>query len=235
MKPTKIGWCIESTKYKLAFEPPKKLFAPKDQSINRKGYLSCPSVRSYVEDTYVITSPYSIKLRYIEKDEHYEICPVFPFTSIHNSLVNTLVHPEHPSTWRKKNFVTIQIPSPYIFFADEEIFMEQGQPILTDTTKLNWRLIPGKIDIYSWQRPLNWAFEWDISGGDFIIKAGEPIYTLRFFSKSKKPLSVELKEYKMNKKIEDQLELTRGIAQVKTGLNPFFEKAKLKRKKLKLL
>ena len=39
----------------------------------------------------------------------------------------------------------------------------------------------------------------------------------------------------MNKKIEDQLELTRGIAQVKTGLNPFFEKAKLKRKKLKLL
>ena len=115
MKSTKIGWCIESTKYKLAFEPPKKLFAPKDQSINRKGYLSCPSVRSYVEDTYVITSPYSIKLRYIEKDEHYEICPVFPFTSIHNSLVNTLVHPEHPSTWRKKNFVTIQIPSPYIF------------------------------------------------------------------------------------------------------------------------
>ena len=36
--------------------------------------------------------------------------------------MNTLVHPEHPSTWRKKNFVTIQIPSPYVFFSDEEIF-----------------------------------------------------------------------------------------------------------------
>ena len=112
--------------------------------------------------------------------------------------------------------------------------MEQGQPILTDTTKLNWRLIPGKIDIYSWQNR-NWAFEWDISTGDFIIKAGEPIYTLRFYSKTKKPISVKLKEYKMNKKLQNQLELTRGIAQVKTGLNPFFEKAKLKRKKIKLL
>ena len=39
----------------------------------------------------------------------------------------------------------------------------------------------------------------------------------------------------MNKKLQDQLELTRGIAQVKTGMNPFFEKAKLKRKKIKLL
>ena len=39
----------------------------------------------------------------------------------------------------------------------------------------------------------------------------------------------------MNKKLQDQLALTRGIAQVKTGLNPYFEKAKLKRKKLKLL
>lgn len=235
MKTITIGWVLDSDKYKIAFEPPKKLIPGKDKSSNKKGYLSCPSVRSYTEDTYVITSPYSIKLRYIENEDNFEVRPVFPFTSIHDSVVKAIIHPEHPSTWRQKNFVTIQIPSPYVFFSDDEVFMEQGQPILTETTRLNWRVIPGKIDIYSWQRPLNWAFEWDVTTGDFVIKAGEPIYTLRFFSNTKRPISVKLKEYKMNKKLQDQLELTRGIAQVKTGLNPYFEKAKLKRKKLKLL
>ena len=39
----------------------------------------------------------------------------------------------------------------------------------------------------------------------------------------------------MNKKIKEQLALTKGIAAVKKGLKPYFEKAKLKRKKIKLL
>ena len=30
--------------------------------------------------------------------------------------------------------------------------MEQGHPMLTDQTNLNWRVIPGIIDIYSWQK-----------------------------------------------------------------------------------
>ena len=36
-------------------------------------------------------------------------------------------------------------------------------------TTLNWRVIPGNFDIYSWQRPLNWAFEWDTRLGDLTI------------------------------------------------------------------
>ena len=69
--------------------------------------------------------------------------------------------------------------------------------------------------IYSWQRPLNWSFEWDVNAGDFVINANEPIYSIRFFSKSKNPTIVDLKEYQMNKKIKEQLALTNGIAKVK--------------------
>ena len=71
-----------------------------------------------------------------------------------------------------------------------------------------------------------------------LIKANknnEAIYTLRFFDGSKNLDNVELVEYPMSKKIKDQLALTNGIAKVKKGINPYFEKAKKKRKKLKLL
>ena len=235
MKKVKVGWCIDSKEYKIAFEPPIRLFPPKDKSEDQKGYLSCPAVRSYCDGQYVVTSPYSIKLRSFEKEDQLEIVPVYPFTSINNSLIQTLIQIEHPSTWRKKNLVTIQVPSPYVFFSDEMVTMEQGHALLTDQTTLNWRVIPGLIDIYSWQRPLNWSFEWDVNAGDLIINAGEPIYSIRFFSKSKNPIIVDLKEYQMNKKIKEQLALTKGIAAVKKGLKPYFEKAKLKRKKIKLL
>ena len=102
--------------------------------------------------------------------------------------------------------------------------MEQGQPLLTNQTKLNWRVIPGTIDIYSWQRPLNWAFEWDISSGDFLINANEPIFSIRFFHKSKNIDNFILKEYAMSKKLKEQLALTKGIAKVTKGLKPYFEK-----------
>ena len=235
MKKVKVGWCVHTTEHKMVFEPPKKLIPLKDRSENQKGYLSCPAVRSYCDGYYVVTSPYSIKLKCFEKEDRLEIFPVFPFTSINDSLIKALIQVEHPSTWRKNNLVTIQVPSPYVFFSDEMIYMEQSHPMLTDQTKLNWRVIPGIIDIYSWQRPMNWAFEWDISTGDFVINANEPIYSIRFFSKSKNTTSVDLKEYQMNKKIREQLALTSGIAKVKRGIKPYFEKAKIRRKKIKLL
>lgn len=234
-KKIKVGWTVASNEYKIAFDPPEKQLIKKDDTPNQKGYLSCPAVRSFAQSCYIVKSPYSIKLRAINDGEKIDIFPVYPFTSIHDSLVKKIVQIEHPSTWRAGNTVTIQIPSPYVFFSDQLILMEQGQPMLTEQSKLNWRNIPGIIDIYSWQRPLNWAFEWDLNSGDFIISNNEPIYSLRFFDGSKYLNNIELKEYQMNKKIEEQLALTNGIAKVKKGLKPYFEKAKNKRKKLKLL
>lgn len=235
MKEITVGWCLAFDQYKIAFDQPRKLIPLKDQSENQKGYLSCPAVRSFSEGQFIVTSPYSIKLRAIAKNNNLEIFPVYPFTSINDTLVKSLIQVEHSSTWRKSNLVTIQIPSPYVFFSDDLIFMEQAHPLLTDQTSLNWRVIPGIIDIYSWQRPMNWSFEWDVNAGDLIINSGEPIYSLRFFSEFKNQIQIKLKEYKINKKIEEQLALTRSIATVKKGIKPFFQKAKLKRKKIKLL
>ena len=90
MKKVKIGWCVDTPEYKIAFEPPEKLIPPKDKSENQKGYLSCPAVRSYCEGHYIVKSPYTVKLRCFEKEDRLEICPVFPFTSINNSMIKTL-------------------------------------------------------------------------------------------------------------------------------------------------
>ena len=231
-----IGWTISTNNHKIIFSNPKKAIPNKDKSINGKGYLGCPAVRSYLENHFYVSSPYSIKLRFKEYAERFEIYPVYPFTSINENLIKNILFVEHPSSWREKYLITIQMPSPYVFFSDTLVYMEQSHPLLMKQTTLNWRVIPGNFDIYSWQRPLNWAFEWDTRLGDLIISEGDPLYTVKFYlEENQKGARVNLKKYEMNDKIQRRLSLTHGITKVKKGINPLIAKARIERKKIRLL
>lgn len=234
-KKIKIGWCLDAQEHLLIYDEPKKLIPLKDNSINKKGYLSCPAVRSYCEDTFFVTSPFSLKIRFEDYNDRFEIKPVYPFSSIDENKFREFITVEHPSTWRNTNTLTMQIPSPYVFFSDEDVSIEQSHSLLLNQSKMNWRVIPGKFNIYAWQRPLNWAFEWDTSLGDFEIKSGEPIYSLKFLCNKKKNCEFELKKYEMNEKISRRLKLTKNITSVKKGISPLIEKSKNDRKKIKLL
>lgn len=88
---------------------------------------------------------------------------------------------EPRDSWRNENFPVVQFPSPYVFVSDNHVEVEQLMPMVGDLTRLNWRLIPGRFNIYAWQRPLNWAFEWDIRNGDLTIRMGDPLYWVRFY------------------------------------------------------
>ena len=234
-KKIKIGWCIDSPEHTVVFEEPKRVILDKDQSINKKNYLSCPAVRSYFDNTFYVASPYSIKIKFVEKQNHFQIHPIYPFTSIDEKKFTNLITLEHFSSWKNNHTPIIQIPSPYVFFADEDISIEQSSPLILNQSKINWRTIPGKFNIYAWQRPLNWAFEWDTRLGEFEIKVGDPIYLIKFMHNIKKNQNYELKYYDINTKIEQRLKLTKNITSVKKGVNPLIEKLRKDRKKLKLL
>jgi len=105
--------------------------------------------------------------------------------------------------------------------------VEQSSTELSNISKLNWRVIPGKFDIYAWQRPLNWAFEWDFSCGDFEIRVGEPQYKVRFFSTAI-PVgnySIKLQKISLDEKIINRLELTKDISKVRKGTLQLFKRA----------
>lgn len=231
----KIGWCLDASEYLSIYEEPKRLIPPKDNSINKKGYLSCPAVRAFCENTFYVTSPFSLKIQFQDFGDRFELRPVYPFTSIDEKKFQELVTVEHPSTWRDNSLLTMQIPSPYVFFSDEDVSMEQSHCVLLNQSKINWRIIPGKFNIYAWQRPLNWAFEWDVTMGDFEIKSGEPIYSIKFLSNKKANCEYKLIKFDLNEKLTERLKLTRNITSVKKGLNPLIQKSKNERSKIKLL
>ena len=107
---------MDASEYLSIYEEPKRLIPPKDNSINKKGYLSCPAVRAFCENTFYVTSPFSLKIQFQDFGDRFELRPVYPFTSIDEKKFQELVTVEHPSTWRDNSLLTMQIPSPYVFF-----------------------------------------------------------------------------------------------------------------------
>jgi hypothetical protein len=151
--------------------------------------------------------------------------PVYPFTSLTEAKFSEFVTVEPPETWRNSHTAVLQFPSPYIFFADAPATIEQFHPSLVASSAMNWRVIPGKFDIYSWQRPLNWGVEWDTSLGDLIIRVGEPQYFLKFSEPILERQAIELIECEFTKALEDRLRLSRGITGIRKGTIPLMKKA----------
>jgi len=138
-------------------------------------------------------------------------------------------------SWRNMTTVTLQIPSPYVFFADKPVTIEQSHPSLTNVSGMNWRVIPGKFDIYSWQRPLNWAIEWDTGFGDLVIRVGEPLYFLKFTEISSGTHDADLVECEMTPQLIQRLNLSRGITGIRKSTLPLMKKAGSLRSATKLI
>jgi hypothetical protein len=152
--------------------------------------------------------------------------PVYPFTTVNEAKLEAMFRLEPRDLWRSSAIPLVQIPSPYCFVADEPIEIEQFPPIFADTTTLNWRLIPGRFDIYGWQRPLNWAFEWDTKCGDLIIKMGEPLYYVRFYDKSGSLIpNPDLVRTPLTDELRSRLNASSGVTSLQRGTAALIKKS----------
>ena len=143
---TYVGWSNISDRAGLIFPPPEPYALAKDLADNGKSFLSCPAVRSMFQDTFVVKSPFSIKLRAASESGFISIAPVYPFTSVSEKTLKRILKIHARDVWRKPHLVTLQITQPYIFFSDEPITMEQIHPQFGATERINWMLIPAKGD-----------------------------------------------------------------------------------------
>lgn len=221
-----VGWCFSIADGVAALDKPEKLSLPKDRSPNKRGFLSCPAVRHSLTGIIVIRSPFSLHLKFKRTEDAFILTPVYPFTSIAPARLSEYLRLEPKESWRSDSVPALQFPSPYLFISDDPMEVEQFSPSLIETTNMNWRVIPGRFNIYGWQRPLNWAIEWDTKCGDLIIKQGEPLYFLRFFNKSQQTIgNINLVNIELTEELKERLSSTAGVTGLRRGLVPVMQKA----------
>ena len=226
-----VGWCYSISDGIAALEKPEKLLLPKDKTPNKRGFLSCPAVTHALAGVVVIKSSFSLHLKFKRVEDAYLITPIYPFTSISHPKLSEFLRLEPKESWLSETIPALQFPTPYLFVADESIEVEQFSPSLVSVSNMNWRVIPGRFNIYGWQRPLNWAIEWDTKCGDLIVKQGDPLYFVRFFDGSGKGITdLNLIEIESTEEIKEKLSSTAGVTALRRGFKPILNKAVQDRK-----
>lgn len=221
-----VGWCYSEIIESAALEKPEKISLPKDKSPNKRGFLSCPAVRDSLSGVVVVRSSFSLHLKFKKISNSYVVTPIYPFTSIGEGRIKDFVRLEPKESWLNANLPAFQFPTPYLFLADEDMEIEQFSPSLLEVSNMNWRVIPGRFNIYGWQRPLNWAIEWDIRCGDLIIKQGDPLYFARFFnSKGQHINNIKLINIELTPEIKEKLDSTTGVTSLRRGLKKVMDRA----------
>lgn len=231
----KVGWSLIADEALASYGDPTHLRLEKDTSPLQNSYLACPAVRAYDSNFYKVTSPFSLKLRASTDRGTILVQPVYPFTTLAFHLVKQLVQVESIETWPHPNRCIVQIRMPYLFFADESVIIEQSECPLDKKRKMNWRVVPGEFDIYGWQRPVNWSFEWDFSLGDFEVGTGEPMFAIRFRAQANPEANIILQKQRVSEALSQQMKEAAGVSKMRRGTSAVIKKATAERKNVRLV
>ncbi len=83
--------------------------------------------------------------------------------------------------WRYPDRPTVQLKLPYVFLADEPVYMSQLDAFAHyRRTPLPGTIFGGRFPISIWPRPLMWAFEWHEPATDLVVRRGDPLFYVQF-------------------------------------------------------
>jgi hypothetical protein len=182
--PAEIGWVIDPRQdAAFIWEAPRKLFRPEHKSNHAKSLSACPAMKDFESRLIEITSPIDIHLRFT-RDQNGEPTMVAidgERSTVRPQYLSKLLMPVHPSEWRHPSRPVLQIMTPYLFVADEPVYISVMPPFFHYAAKaLPGIVVGGRFPIDVWPRSLVWAFEWHDISREIQINRGDPWFYVAF-------------------------------------------------------
>jgi hypothetical protein len=184
-KPSRIcdvGWLFAEQKSSVIWDSPYPIRPDAPDAASAKSVAYCPAVVEFDRRHFVINAPIDVHLHLtITPDGKLNITNVLGDrgTIRSNTFSQMLViMPQHE--WRQSQRPVIQLSTPYIFVADEPVYVNQFPPFLHHGVQRPGLQLCGRYPIDVWPRQLMWAFEWHDLSKDLVIKRGEPWFYVRF-------------------------------------------------------
>ena len=188
--PVKVGWLLHKDATSLLmFEPeqvvpaPERMRSVEMSKVHAKSASRCPAIINLESRYFVVRCPYDIHLRFARDQNGVAALrdvagPASPIRANHIDKVVRLVKEVE---WRYKDRPTLQIPTPYVFIADEPVYLNQVPPFFHYLPNA-WpgTLFGGRFPTHIWPRALMWAFEWHDTSKDLILRRGDPWFYVNF-------------------------------------------------------
>ena len=178
-----IGWLIDQDRSSVIFYPPERVRTVDINKEHAKSASRCPAVIGLESRYFLIRCPFDLHLAFTRDDNGRPVLRNLDGdkSAVRSNKIKQHINIAAEKEWRQKNVPTIQVSLPYLFIADEPVFMTQTPPFM-HYNKTPWPgvLFGGRFPINIWPRHLMWAFEWYDTSKPLKIKRGEPMFYAGF-------------------------------------------------------
>lgn len=213
--PVQVGWMLSEQKSGIVYFEPERVRSADMNKTHAKSASRCPAVINMESRYFVIRCPFDLHLRFArDKEGRPAVVNVHGDSSpVRRKKLAEMIHVTNEREWRYPDRPTVQVSLPYLFIADEPVYMTQTPPFMHYLAS-PWpgTLFGGRFPINVWPRPLMWAFEWRDTKTDLVLKRGDPwFYAL--FETSPQDRPVQLVESEKTEALE------RYMAQISGAVN----------------
>ncbi len=181
--PVRVGWFLGDDKPGVVFQPPERVRSVEMSKSHAKSASRCPAVINLESRYFVIKCPFDLHLQFVRSPEGKPLVrnALGEKSPVRSKKLAEHLHVVGEAEWRYKDRPTIQISLPYVFVADEPVYLSQVAPFMHyRADPLPGTIFGGRFPINVWPRPLMWAFEWHDPSKDIILHRGEPLFYAMF-------------------------------------------------------
>lgn len=226
--PVTVGWLLSSNEGGIIFEPPRRVRTTSNNR-NAKSAGHCPAIIQFESRFFEIQCPYDVTLEFV-RTEQGEACvrDQLGDQSGIRQLSEVIVLTDE-AEWRDPNRPILQLLLPYIFIADDPVYLSQLTPFAHyRPVALPGLMLGGRFPINIWPRPLMWAFEWHDVSQPLQLHRGEPLFYVQFETVPQNR-SVQLVEAKRTRELENFIELISGAVNYVNQTFSLFKSAEERR------
>lgn len=229
--PVKVGWLLHDDRSGLIYEPPERIRSRDTRHTHAKSASRCPAIISLESRYFVVKCPFDLKLGFTrDKDGKPALRNLMGERSpVRRSKLANLVHLIDESEWRYPDRPTIQLSLPYLFVADEPVYLSQVAPFL-HYRREPWpgTIFGGRFPVNIWVRPMMWAFEWHDTDRPLELSRGEPLFYCLFETEpADRP--VQVVEAVKTPELAEYLELISGAVNYVNQTFSLFKAAEARR------
>ncbi len=180
--PVEVGWLLATPEAGVLYDAPTRLRTRAPRS-HAKSAAGCPAVLNLESRLFEVPCPVDLALAFARSDfgAPAVVNAEGDLAGLRAAALDRLIAMSPEAEWRHPERPVLQLRLPYIFLADEPVYMAQlpafghlPEPPLPGLT------IPGRFPIDIWPRTLTWAFEWHDPTRPLLVKRGTPLFYLQF-------------------------------------------------------
>jgi len=229
--PVTVGWFLAHQKSGIVYYPPERVRGAEKNKSHAKSASRCPAVINLESRYFMVRCPFDLNLAFARDKEGKPGLRNLngDMSGIRANKLREKIHmtPEHE--WRYPGVPTLQLQLPYVFIADEPVYVSQVSPFMHyQRDPLPGTIFGGRYPINVWPRPLMCAFEWHYLDKPLKVTRGDPLFYVGFETLPQ-DRSVVVTEAEVTQELQDYMDLISGAVNYVNQTFSLFEAAEARR------